>query len=130
MKPLTDKLSPDTFRMTGPVDELTVKAFGDITTLYQASVDLKVTRPGQLHLLALDALQDRIKALGGLSADLGKISVETLRDFAYTGCTGNLKLFGSEGTGQLRLIGPGGSRTFNLRLHDYRAKTPKTVAPF
>ncbi len=130
MKPLTDKLSPDTFRMTGPVDELTVKAFGDITTLYQASVDLKVTRPGQLHLLALDALQDRIKALGGLSADLGKISVETLRDFAYTGCTGNLKLFGSEGTGQLQLIGPGGSRTFNLRLHDYRAKTPKTVAPF
>jgi len=130
MKPLTDKLTPDTFRMTGPVDELTVKAYGDTTTLYQAALDLKVTRPGLLHVLALDVMKDRIQALGGLRADLGKISMDTLRDFAYTGCTGGLKLFGTEGHGQLCLTGPRGSRTFNLRLHDYRARSPRTAAPF
>ncbi|MES2470583.1 MAG: hypothetical protein V4675_25035 [Verrucomicrobiota bacterium] len=130
MQPLTDKLTPDTFRMSGPVDELTLKAYGDTTTLYQASLDLKVTRPGLLHILALDSMKEKINALGGLSADLGKISLGTLRDFAYTGCTGNLKLFGTEGDGQLCLTGPGGSRTFNLRLHDYRAKSPKSMAPF
>ena len=42
----------------------------------------------------------------------------------------SLKLFGTEGEGHLRLTGPAGSRTFNLRLHDYRAKTPKVAAPF
>ena len=130
MQPLTDKLTPDTFRMSGPVDELTLKAYGDTTTLYQASLDLKVTRPGLLQILALDSMKEKINALGGLSADLGKISLGTLRDFAYTGCTGSLKLFGTEGDGQLCLTGPGGSRTFNLRLHDYRAKSPKSMAPF
>jgi hypothetical protein len=130
MQPLTDKLTPDTFRMSGPVDELTLKAYGDTTTLYQASLDLKVTRPGLLHILALDSMKEKINALGGLRADLGKISLGTLRDFAYTGCTGSLKLFGTEGDGQLCLTGPGGSRTFNLRLHDYRAKSPKSMAPF
>ncbi len=130
MQPLTDKLTPDTFRMSGPVDELTLKAYGDTTTLYQASLDLKVTRPGLLHILALDSMKEKINALGGLSADLGKISLATLRDFAYTGCTGSLKLFGTEGDGKLCLTGPGGSRTFNLRLHDYRAKSPKSMAPF
>lgn len=130
MQALTDKLTPDTFRMSGPVDELSVKAYGDTTTLYQAVLALKVSRPGLLHLLALDQLKDRIDALGGMSADLGKISLASLRDFAYTGCTGGLKLFGTEGEGHLRLTGPAGSRTFNLRLHDYRAKTPKVAAPF
>jgi len=130
MQSLTDKLTPDTFRMSGPVDELSVKAYGDTTTLYQAVLALKVSRPGLLHLLALDQLKDRIDALGGMSADLGRISLASLRDFAYTGCTGGLKLFGTEGEGHLRLTGPAGSRTFNLRLHDYRAKTPRIAAPF
>ncbi|MDB6071544.1 MAG: hypothetical protein JWL81_2715 [Verrucomicrobiales bacterium] len=130
MEPLTKKLTPDTFRMSGPIDELTVKAYGDTTTLYQATLDLHVTKPGQMHLLALDELKDRIDALGGVSADLGQISLATLRDFPYTGCSGQLKLFGTEGVGKLALTGPTGSRTFNLKLHDYRAKMPKTAAPF
>ena len=130
MKPLTDKLSPDTFRMTGPVDELTVKAYGDTTTLYQAALELKVSRPGTLQILALDAMKKKIEAFGGLRADLGEITLATVRDFAYTGCTGSLKLFGTEGQGHLSLTGPAGSRTINLRLHDYRATLPKTAAPF
>ncbi len=130
MKPLTDKLTPDTFRMTGVVDELTVKAYGDTTTLYQASLDLKVSQPGRLNVLALDSMKDKIDALGGLKADLGQISLATLRDFDYTTCSGRLRLFGSEGQGHLALAGPAGSRIFNLKLHDYRAKMPRTSAPF
>ena len=130
MQPLTDKLTPDTFRMTGPVDELTVKAYGDTTTLYQAILQLSVSKPGLLHILALDSMKQELASIGGLSGDLGKIGLDTVRDFSYTGCTGSLKLFGTEGTGNLHLTGPAGSRTFNLRLHDYRAKTPKSMAPF
>lgn len=130
MKPLTDKLTPDTFRMSGAVDELTVKAYGDTTTLYQAILHLGVTKPGRLNILALDAMKEKLAAIGGLSGDLGKIGLETVRDFSYTGCTGSLKLFGTEGNGHLHLTGPAGSRTFNLRVHDYRAKVPKSMTPF
>ncbi len=130
MKPLTDKLTPDTFRMTGPVDQLIVKAYGDTTTLYQALLDLGVSKPGVLRILALDGIKEELATLGGISGDLGKIGLETVRDFAYTGCTGSLKLFGTEGTGHLHLTGPAGSRTFNLRLHDYRAKIPKSMPAF
>ena len=130
MKPLTDKLTPDTFRMTGPVDELTVKAYGDTTTLYQAILELGVTKPGLLHILALDSMKQELATMGSLSGDLGQIGLDTLRDFSYTGCTGSLKLFGTEGHGHLHLTGPAGSRTFNLRLHDYRVRIPKSMAPF
>lgn len=130
MKPLTDKLSPDSFRMVGPIDELTVKAVGDITSLYQATLDLKVTKPGRLEILALDGLKESIEKMGGISADLGKISVGTLRDFDYTGCTGSLRLFGTEGEGRLALTGPAGSRTFQLHLHDYRGRVPAASIPF
>ncbi len=75
-------------------------------------------------------MKDKIDALGGLKADLGQISLATLRDFDYTSCSGSLKLFGTEGQGQLALAGPAGSRTLNLKLHDYRAKIPRTAAPF
>ncbi len=130
MEQLTDKLSPDTFRMSGPVEEITAKAYGDSASLYQAALDLKVTQPGTLQLLALDALREKLKALGGLRADLGKISLESLRDFAYTDCQGSWKLFGSEGGGQLVMRGPTGSRTFQVKLHDYRARPVRTAAPF
>ena len=130
MKPLTDKLTPDTFRMTGPVDELTVKAYGDTTTLYQATLQLRVTQPGLLHILALDSMKQELAAIGGLPGDLGQIGLATVRDFSYTGCTGSIKLFGTEGNGHLHLTGPAGSRTFNLRLYDYRATPPKSMAPF
>jgi hypothetical protein len=130
MQDLTDKLTPESFRMSGKIDELTVKAYGDTTTLYQASLDLKVTEPGHLHILALDSMKEKIDALGGISADLGQISMATLRDFDYTGCSGSLKLFGTEGHGSLVLTGPTGSRTFNVKVHDYRNKAPKTAAPF
>ncbi len=130
MRPLTDKLTPESFRMSGPVDELTLKAYGDTTTLYQALLQLQVTKPGLLHVLALDSMKAELAALGGVSSDLGKIGLDTLRDFSYTGCTGSIKLFGTEGNGQLHLTGPAGSRILNLRLHDYRAKLPKTEARF
>ncbi|MES2707317.1 MAG: hypothetical protein V4726_12015 [Verrucomicrobiota bacterium] len=130
MKPLTDKLTPESFRMIGPLDELTVKACGDTASLYQATLDLKVTKAGRLEIMALDQMRESISRIGGMSADLGKIGVGTLRDFDYTGCRGSLRLFGTEGEGSLVLTGPAGSRTFQLNLRDYRGRVPRTTLPF
>ena len=130
MKPITDKLTPEYFRMGGVVDELTVHAYGDMNSLYQASGELKVSRPGRLEIIALDALREEMRDFGSLSRQLGEIGVDTLRSFDFTSCGGSLKLFGSEGTAQLRLKGPEGSRNFNINLHDYRARLPKSAIRF
>lgn len=131
MKPLTDKLTPDYVRMDGVIDDLTLRAWGDIGRLYQTMGTLKVSRPGRLEILALDAFQGKLSEMeAGISRQLGEIGVETLRAFDFTECGGDLRFYGSEGRADLRLSGPAGSRNFSFNLRDYRARLPKALLRF
>lgn len=121
MAALTAALTPNYCQMTGPVSGKII-AQGDKTSLYQATGEFATTTHGQIKITALD---DALKALPADWADLKRQPIEklltTLRDFAYTNCTGKLRFYGLEGELHLNLTGPDGARNFDIHSHDRRA---------
>ena len=118
LKPITDALSPEKFSLSGPADfRLTVSARA--TEIDTVVGDFSAKRSGNLRIGKID---DIIKELpgdwSGVKRGLSRISLETLRDFAYETAHGDFRFHGRAGAMHLDLRGPGGSRKVDVEFHD------------
>ncbi len=115
---LTGVISPQNFRLTGPVDfEVQIDAFQKNIDRMRGAFTL--TKPGRLTIGKLDDLLAQIPdTWPGLKRDTTRIALETLRDFDYTDASGDFWFVQSQGILTLNLTGPQGSRVFEAALHD------------
>ena len=122
LRKLTDIISPQNFRMTGPIDfRLQMDAFGK--NFERIKGDFKVRGGGKMKISKLDDLLARVPdTWSALKSSSTRIAVETLRDFDYTSARGNLWFVREQGVVELRLQGPLGSRNFDLVLHADESK--------
>jgi hypothetical protein len=129
LKQITDVIVPEKFSLTGPADfRLTVAAHA--SEFDSVVGDFSAKQPGQLRIGKID---DIIKELpgdwGGVKRGLSRISLETLRDFAYDTAHGDFRFRGRTGTLHLDLRGPLGSRKVEVVVHDDAApRTGRRVA--
>jgi hypothetical protein len=122
---LTRILSPTYFLMKGKV-EATLVAQGSKDELYQADATFKNLTPGKFNVTAVnDIIEDLPKDWEPLKAQVTKILLETLRDFAYDRAEMKARFYGREGNGRLSFIGPTGSRNFDINVYDHRWRTDK-----
>lgn len=117
-KALTDVMSPQNFRLTGPLDfEIQTDAFRK--DIARVAGNFRVTKPGQLRIGKIDDLLANLPAAwSAIKASSTRIALETLRDFDYTRAGGDFWFVESQGILGLNLTGPLGSRTFEVVLHD------------
>lgn len=116
--PITAALAPEKFSLTGPADfRLTVAARAK--EILEVKGDFKSRAVGALRIGKLD---DIIRELpgdwSGVKRGLSRISLETLRDFAYDTAHGAFQFHGLAGAVQLDLRGPLGSRVIEMNFHD------------
>lgn len=119
---LTRTLTPNYFTMEGRIG-FKVIAQGDRSSLYQATGDFRGLVPGRTKIVALE---DLIKNIPEDWTEVQRKwtikALETLRDFRYDKCTGDLRFYGLEGFIRLHLAGPDGQRNFDVRSHDRRLR--------
>lgn len=122
LRKLTDVISPQNFRLTGPIDfRLQMDAFGK--NIERIKGDFKVRGGGKMKISKLDDLLARIPDnWSALKSSSTRIAMEALRDFDYTTARGNLWVVREQGVVELRLQGPLGSRNFDLVLHADESK--------
>jgi hypothetical protein len=118
LEPITNALAPEKFSLTGPADfRLTVAAMA--SEILNVKGDFKSRHAGQLRIGKLD---DLIKGLpgdwSGVKRGLSRISLETMRDFAYDTAHGDFQFFGLTGVVRLDLRGAGGSRKIEMNFHE------------
>ncbi len=118
LKPITDALAPDKFSLSGPADfRLTVEARA--AEMDRVAGDFSAKGSGQLRIGKID---DLIKELpgdwSGVKRGLSRISLETLRDFAYDTAHGDFRFHGRAGALHLDLRGAGGARKVDVEFHD------------
>jgi hypothetical protein len=65
-----------------------------------------------------DFIRDLPGDWSGVKRGLSRISLETLRDFAYDTAHGDFKFTGLVGAVHLDLRGPGGSRKIEMNFHE------------
>ena len=116
--PITAALAPEKFSLTGPADfRLTVTARAK--EIIEVKGDFKSRAAGALRIGKLD---DIIRELpgdwSGVKRGLSRISLETLRDFAYDTAHGAFQFHGLAGAVHLDLRGPLGSRIIEMNFHD------------
>ncbi|MEP6670862.1 MAG: hypothetical protein ABJF10_17015, partial [Chthoniobacter sp.] len=128
LQQVTGILAPEKLALSGPADfRLSVTARA---TVFDSVIgDFAATRTGQLRIGKLD---DLIRELpgdwSGLKSGLARISLETLRDFAYTAAHGDFRFHGRSGALHLDLRGANGSRQIAVAVHDDASPEP-AVAP-
>ena len=117
LKRFTHVISPENFRMTGPLDfRLQMDAQGK--NIDRVKADFRATEPGRMIIGKIDDLLARIPPTwNSLKQGSTRIALEALRDFDYTKAGGNLWFVRSQGILQLKLQGPTGSRNFDVLLH-------------
>ncbi len=118
LEPITNALAPEKFSLTGPADfRLTIAARA--SEILSVKGDFKSRRAGQLRIGKLD---DLIKGLpgdwSGVKRGLSRISLETMRDFAYDTAHGDFQFFGLTGVVRLDLHGAVGSRKIEMNFHE------------
>jgi hypothetical protein len=116
--PITAALAPEKFSLTGPADfRLTVAARA--REILEVKGDFQSRAAGALRIGKLD---DLIRELpgdwSGVKRGLSRISLETLRDFAYDTAHGAFQFHGLAGAVHLDLRGPLGSRVIEMNFHD------------
>ena len=121
--PISAALAPEKFSLTGPADfRLTVAARAK--EILEVKGDFKSRAAGALRIGKLD---DIIRELpgdwSGVKRGLSRISLETLRDFAYDTAHGAFQFHGLAGAVQLDLRGPLGSRVIEMNFHDDATRT-------
>jgi len=124
LRQVTDILAPQKFALSGPANfRLSVTARA--TQFDSVIGDFAATRTGQLRIGKLD---DLIHALpgdwSGLKSGLARISLETLRDFAYDAAHGDFRFHGRSGALHLDLRGANGSRKIAVEVHDDASPEP------
>lgn len=118
LKSLTNVISPENFRMTGPL-EFSAQVDARKAEILRLKGDFHTQAPGTLTIRKLDDLLSRIPpSWPGLKRDSTRIALETLRDFEYAKCKGEFWFVDSQGILNLALEGPRGSRAFEVVLHE------------
>jgi len=117
LRRLTDIVSPQNFRMTGPIT-FTLQMDAQGKTFERILGKIKIPQPGKLTITKLDAFLDDLPPRWTmLKRDSTRIALETLRDFEYDSGTGNFWFVRSQGIFRLQLQGPQGLRSFDVVLH-------------
>lgn len=117
LRALTDIVSPQNFRMTGPIT-FTLQMDAQGKTFDRILGKMEVPKPGKLTITKLDTfLDDLPSSWTALKRDTTRIGLEALRDFEYDSGTGNFWFVRSQGIFRLKLQGPQGSRSFDVVLH-------------
>lgn len=117
LKRITDVISPQNFRMTGPLNfKLQMDAFGRRIERVKGKFD--ALRPGRMKIGKLDDFLSNIpETWSSLKKSSTRLALETLRDFDYTKAGGDLWFVENQGVLGLKLQGPLGSRNFEVVLH-------------
>jgi hypothetical protein len=129
---VTEKLFPAYFLLDGKVNASLV-ALGDSHELYEADIKFNNATPGKFSIAALnDMLNDLPPShQAPLTDQITRIGLETLRDFEYDTVDAKGRFYGREGRGKLEIIGPFGSRNFEINVFDHRWKVdpPSNLPP-
>ncbi len=125
LKPITAALAPEKFSLNSPADfRLAVKARGP--EILKVDGDFKARAPGNLRIGKLD---DFIKDLpgdwSGVKRGLSRISLETLRDFAYDTAHGDFHFTGLVGAVRVDLRSSHGSRKIDMNFRE----APSSAVP-
>ncbi len=121
-KALTEAISPATFSLTGKLSGKII-AQGDKVSLYQASGKIQGTEGGKMKILALEEIVKSIpEEWQQIQRDVVLKLLETIRDFRWEGIDGDLRFYGIEGQGKLKLRGPDGERNIELHSHNRRVR--------
>jgi len=117
-KSFTDIISPQNFRLTGPLNfEMQLDAFRKNISRVRGVFHL--TRPGRLTIGKIDDLLANLPdGWSSFKREPTRVALETLRDFDYTTAGGDFWFVDSQGILTLDLLGPAGSRKFEVALHD------------
>ncbi len=117
-KSFTEVISPQNFRLTGPLNfEMQLDAFRKNISRVRGVFHL--TEPGELKIGKLDDLLANIPdGWTAIKQSSTRLALETLRDFDYTTAGGDFWFVDSQGILNLDLLGPHGSRKFEVALHD------------
>jgi len=128
LKPITAALAPEKFSLSSPADfRLTVTARArEILTV---KGDFKARAAGEMRIGKLDEfIRDLPGDWSGVKRGLSRISLETLRDFAYDTAHGDFSFNGLVGAVHLDLRGRGGSRKIEMNFHEAATTDPERVA--
>jgi hypothetical protein len=129
LQPITAALAPEKFTMDSPADfRLTVKARA--REILKVDGDFRARSPGNLRISKLDDfIHDLPGDWSGVKRGLSRISLETLRDFAYDTAHGDFHFTGLTGAVRLDLQGPRGSRKVEMNFREATANAaPSRVA--
>jgi hypothetical protein len=118
LQPITAALAPEKFSLSSPADfRLTVQARAK--EILKVDGDFRARAGGEMRIGKLD---DFIRELpgdwSGVKRGLSRISLETLRDFAYDTAHGDFHFNGLVGAVHLDLRGPRGSRQIEMNFHE------------
>jgi len=114
---LTAVASPQNIQMTGKLTfRLQLNANGKDIERIKGQAD--IPKPGKLKITKLDDLLAMLPdRWSELKRSLTRIGLENLRDFDYTHAKGDFWFVESQGILNLSLVGPLGSRNFEVVLH-------------
>ena len=122
LAPLTADGASQHFVMDGLVD-FKVEANGCAAVVERVRGEASGQGKGRM---VVNKLNDLLGSLPpdwtALRSELSRVSLETLRDFDYTGARSEFWFVGKQGIIDIRMKGPAGSRNFELVFHGDEAK--------
>ncbi|MCB1226117.1 MAG: hypothetical protein KDK99_09935 [Verrucomicrobiales bacterium] len=128
---ITEKMTPAYLLLDGLVSGKVI-ATGNASELYQADLEVTSEQPGRFVISGLDDLLKEYapSVAPSLTDQVTRIGLETLRDFEYDDAQIGARFYGREGKGNLRVVGPTGSRNIDVNVYDHRLQPdpPKTTA--
>jgi len=117
LREFTDVISPQNFRMTGPLD-FRLQLDAQARDIDRIRADFQAAKPGKMIIGKLNDLLGNIPSTwNSLKQGSTRIALEALKDFDYTRGDGDLWIVRSQGILRLKLQGPTGSRNFDIVLH-------------
>jgi len=124
LAPLTADGAPQHFVMDGLVD-FKVEANGCAAVVERVRGEASGQGKGRM---VVNKLNDLLSSLPpdwtALKSELGRVSLETLRDFDYTEARSEFWFVGKQGIIDIRMKGLAGSRNFELVFHGGAAQRP------
>jgi hypothetical protein len=115
---LTKVISPENFTMTGALNlSLQVQANGPSVEQLKGFFEVEGSG-GKLHVGKIESLLKDLPAeWSALKRSAATIALETLQDFEYQKALGDFSFVNSQGTFNLNLFGPAGSRKLKFVVH-------------
>lgn len=120
MGPITGALTPENFLMEGKVNAKLVSQ-GKGLLFGETTGEVRALSPGRIHVTKLDdVIADLPEGWSQLKKSTTRLSLDTLKEFAYDTGQADLYFLNQDGWLRLDLEGPSGSRRFEVHAHDWR----------